>query len=74
MAGIRFTRDVKEPSPQLGGGSTYPESGLLKSPWRNTRAFSPAGMYEGKGFAPLSGAEEQTEIQGVDVEVLKHSK
>jgi hypothetical protein len=31
-------------------------------------------MFEGKGFAPLSGAEEQTEIQGVDVEVLKRLK
>jgi hypothetical protein len=33
------------------GGSSYPESGLVKPPRRDTRALSPAGMFGGK--APL---------------------
>jgi hypothetical protein len=42
------------------GGNNYPENGLVKPPRRDTRALSPAGMFGGKGAAPLSGAEEQT--------------
>jgi hypothetical protein len=41
-------------------GSNYPESGFVKSPKRDTRALSPAGVFGEKGAAPLSGAEEQT--------------
>ena len=39
------------------GGSSYPESGLVKPPRRETRALSPAGMFGGK--APLRLAAQK---------------
>jgi hypothetical protein len=43
------------------GGNNYPENGLVKPPRRDSRALSPAGMFEGKqGAAPISGAEVWT--------------
>jgi hypothetical protein len=60
-AGSRFARDDKDqdwdPSWEK---SDYPESGLSKLLRRDARVISPAGMFGGKGIAPLSGAEEQT--------------
>jgi hypothetical protein len=47
----------KELGPQLGGGSNYPGSGLVKPPRRDTRALSPAGMFGGK--APLRLAAQK---------------
>jgi len=46
-AGTRFARDDKEPAPSWGRNK-YPESGLVNPPRRDTRAFSPAGMFGGK--------------------------
>ena len=40
------------------GGNNYPENGLVKPPRRDTRALSPAGMFEGK--APLRLAAQKS--------------
>jgi hypothetical protein len=40
------------------GGNSYPESGLVKPPRRNTRAFSPAGVFE--KMAPLRLAAKKS--------------
>jgi hypothetical protein len=41
--------------------SLYPESGLVKPPRRNTRALSPAGMFEGN--VPLCRRADRTRHQ-----------
>jgi hypothetical protein len=40
------------------GGNNYPENGLVKPPRRDTRALSPAGMFEGK--VPLRLAAQKS--------------
>jgi hypothetical protein len=42
------------------GGNNYPENGLVKSPRRDTRALSPAGMFGAK--APLRLAAQKSRL------------
>jgi hypothetical protein len=47
------------------GGNNYPENGLVKPPRRDTRAFSPAGMFGGK--APLHIAAQKSRLHAPSV-------
>jgi hypothetical protein len=47
------------------GGSIYPENGLVKPSRRDTRAFSPTGMFEGK--APLRLAAQKSGLRAPSV-------
>jgi hypothetical protein len=41
------------------GGNTYPETGLVKLPRRDTRALSPAGMSGGKASLRLAAQKSR---------------
>ena len=56
-AGNRFTRDDKEGTP--AGGKNYPENDLVKPPRRNTRAFSPAGIFGGEAPPRLAAQKSR---------------
>jgi hypothetical protein len=62
-AGNKLARDDKEPAPD--GGHSYPENGLVKSPSRDKRALSPAGMFVGK--APLRLAALKSRLHAPSV-------
>jgi hypothetical protein len=62
-AGNRFARDDKEPGPSWG--NNYPENGLVKPLRRDSRAFSPAGMFGGK--AQLRLAAQKSRLQAPSV-------
>ena len=47
------TSPVMRKSWAPAGGSNYPENGVVKPPRRDTRALSPAGMFEGKANPAL---------------------
>ena len=58
-AGNRFTRDDKEPGPQLGAKQLPEERPRESAETRHTSPL-PSRHVRRKGTAPLSGAEEQT--------------
>jgi hypothetical protein len=44
------------------GGESYPESGLVKPPRRDTRALSPAGKFEGKAPQRLAVQKSKPQV------------
>jgi hypothetical protein len=59
------TSPVTTKSRAPAGGKKYPENGLVKPPRRDTRALSPAGMFEGK--APLRLAVQKSRLHAQSV-------
>ena len=67
QAGNRFARDDKELGPSWG--NNYPENGLVKPPRRDTRAFSPAGMFGGKVPLRLAAQKSRPHAPSVPMRV-----